>query len=97
MGLHGALSSADFEPSTCSTLRQEQIQQALLSIALHKTGAKLGEDRLIKARGAQLQAEEILPIQAAADGICGLHLSSTFTSDDAVISSNIIPYGLMRK
>jgi hypothetical protein len=53
--------------------RPEVVQECLEQQQFHgpgdEAGAELGEDRGIEARIVQLQAEQILPVDAAADGI----------------------------
>ena len=51
---------------------QEGVQELLFGLAVDQAGAEFAEHGVIEAGVGQFQAEGVLPVDAAADGIGGL-------------------------
>ena len=51
---------------------EQHVQQEPLGVALDQTTAELAQDRMVKARVFQLEAQGVLPIDASTNGVRGL-------------------------
>src|SRR5215831_16418908 len=58
--------------------RQQGIEEELLRLSGDEVGAELAEDSMVEAWVGQVQPEDVLPIYAAMDGICGLAIGEIF-------------------
>jgi hypothetical protein len=72
VGRIGALPAARFEQLALGAVHQQGVEEALLRAPRHHTTAELAQDRVVEALVRQLQAQEILPVNAAAHGVRGL-------------------------
>src|SRR5205823_13323687 len=78
MGRVGALLASCFEPASCSQLLQHDLEGALLGSMGKPPAAKFAQDREVKARIGQIQAERILDINPRANRISSLSVSESF-------------------
>jgi hypothetical protein len=72
MGRVGALPAPRSDQSEIPASVQEGVQELLSGLAVDQSGAELAQDGVIEAGIGQFQAEGVLPVDAAADGVGGL-------------------------
>ena len=58
--------------------RQQGIEQQRLRLPRDQAGTKLAQDGMVEARVGEFSPQDIFPINAAADGICGLAIRQPF-------------------
>src|SRR5260370_34484630 len=68
----GSLFASPFDPASLPKLRNEQIEETTFSSMSQQATAKFTQDREVKARIGQVQAESILDIDPRAHRISGL-------------------------
>ena len=69
MGGVGALPAPGAQQLQVTAQRQKGVEQMLFRASCHETAAELAQNRSVEARVGQFQSQQILPIDAAADGI----------------------------
>jgi hypothetical protein len=74
----GPLLAPLLEPAAGAGLIQDQVEPPLLGPASHQARAKLRDDGVVATGGGELQAERILPVQAAAHRVRGLPVGQPF-------------------
>jgi hypothetical protein len=72
------LAPTRFEQSLRPCQRQQGIKEEVLRLPCDEPGAERTQDGMVEARIGEVQAEDVLPINAAADGIRGLAIGETF-------------------
>ena len=72
MGRVGALLGAGLDQAVGLAGLEHRLQQEPFGTAGDEAGAELAEDGEVEAGVGQLQAEGVLPVDAAADGVGGL-------------------------
>ena len=72
MGRVGALPAPRSDQPEFAASVQEGVQELLFGLARDQAGAELAQDGVIEAGVGQFQAEGVLPVDAAADGVGGL-------------------------
>ena len=74
-----ALPAAGFEQPMRACHRQQSVQEQGLNLPSDQPGAKLAQDGMVEAGIGQFQAQDIFPINAAADRIRRLAIGETFS------------------
>jgi hypothetical protein len=67
-----------FQQSEFTELGQERIEEEQLGFARKQPTPKLAQHGVVKAGVSEFQAQQILPINAAADSIGGLTVGESF-------------------
>ena len=71
MGRVGPLPSMLGQEALLATQDEQSIEEQTLGATLHKTTSKLAQHGSVETRILQGQAQQILPVDAATDCICG--------------------------
>ena len=79
MGRVRSLFTTGFQPLVVLATRQQVREQALFGLAGHQPLPKFRQDTKVKTSGGQLQAQQILPINATAHGIGRLPVGEFFS------------------
>ena len=78
MGRVGTLPTACFQQPLSLAAGQQPVQQARRGAAFKQAASKLAEDGEVEAAVGQVEAEQILPVDASADRFCGLAVREGF-------------------
>src|SRR5262249_2997318 len=73
-----ALTAADFEEPLRPCEGQHGIEEELFRLPSDKPGAELAQDSMVEAWVSEVQPQDILPINTAADSICSLAIGEPF-------------------
>jgi hypothetical protein len=73
------LTTSGLEDAFVLEQTEHLLKEHVSSTLLNEACAELTQDRLVKAGVSQFQAEKILPINAASDGISGLAIGQMFS------------------